>query len=222
MWKNAAQNFPAPLDLVLYALELDNRRYRSPLVINMWRLSISKELVAGSDWVCNSIKTENACVLSGYISCPVIFFLGEFLAQWRNKTKREYFVTYCIIAENSSFLKIWKEFARIFVFIGSTTADPLFSAKMCRPCIIEQWPSASISFINYGMWRLKTSLITQTNKIKSSTYTCQSFRSSTYKGACAITWWETNFAAGKQGRKTSKELIIIYIRGNFWKDSGKV
>jgi hypothetical protein len=135
------------------------------------------------------------------------------LAHWRNKTKRECFVTYCIIAENSSFLKIWKEFARIFVFIGSTTADPLFSAKMCRPCIIEQWPSASISFINYGMWRLKTSLITQTNKIKSSTYTCQSFRSSTYKGACAITWWETNFAAGKQGRKTSKELIIIYIRG---------
>jgi hypothetical protein len=98
----------------------------------MWRLSISKELVAGSVWVCNSFKTENACVLSGYVSCPVIFFLGEF--RRIGETKQNY----CIIAENSSFLKIWKEFARIFVFIGSTTADPLFSAKMCRPCIIKQ------------------------------------------------------------------------------------
>ncbi len=25
-----------------------------------------------------------------------------------------------------------------FMFIGSTTADPLFSSKMCRPCIIKQ------------------------------------------------------------------------------------
>jgi hypothetical protein len=53
----------------------------------MWRLSISKESVAGSDWVCNSIKTENACLLSGYISCPVIFFLDEFLRIGETKQK---------------------------------------------------------------------------------------------------------------------------------------
>jgi hypothetical protein len=46
-----------------------------------------KKLVAGSDWLCNSIKTENACVLSGYISCPVIFFGDEF---WRiGETKQK-------------------------------------------------------------------------------------------------------------------------------------
>jgi hypothetical protein len=44
-------------------------------------------LVAGSDWVCNSIRTENACLLSGYISCAVISFLDEF---WRiGETKQK-------------------------------------------------------------------------------------------------------------------------------------
>jgi hypothetical protein len=28
-----------------------------------------------------------------------------------------------------------KEFARIFLFLGSRTADPLFSADLFRPCI---------------------------------------------------------------------------------------
>ncbi len=116
-----------------------------------------------------------------------------------------------IIAKNSSFLKIWKEFARIFVLIGSTTADPLFSAKMCRPCSIKQWPNASISFINYCMWRLKTSLITETNKIKSSTYTCESFRSSTYKGACAMTLWETEII-----NKVSQQVSRGEKRAKSW------
>jgi len=103
----------------------------------MRRLSISKELVAGSDWVCNSIKTENACLLSGYISRPVIFFWMGF-CPLEKQNKKGIFCHLLHYCRHSSFLKIWKEFARIFVFIGSTTADPLFSAKMCRPCIIKQ------------------------------------------------------------------------------------
>jgi len=55
----------------------------------------------GSDWVCNSIITENACVLRGYNSCPnresgAVIFLDEFWRRGETKQKREYFVTYCI------------------------------------------------------------------------------------------------------------------------------
>jgi hypothetical protein len=65
-----------------------------------------------------------------------VIFLDEFWRRGETKQKREYFVTYYIFGrEFAVFEKKGIEFARIFLFLGSRTADPLFSADLCRPCI---------------------------------------------------------------------------------------
>ncbi len=122
-----------------------------------------KKWLPGSDWVCNSIITENTCVLSSYISCPnresgAVIFLDEFWRRGETKQKREYFVTYCIFGKKFAvFEKKGKNSPEFFLFLGSRTANPLFSADLCRPCI-QQWPSASM------LWMLKKYFTDQTNK----------------------------------------------------------
>jgi hypothetical protein len=73
--------------------------------------------------VCNSIITENACVLRGYISCPnresgAVIFLDEFWRRGETKQKREYFVTYCIFVRKFAVFEKKRERIRQNFFVS--------------------------------------------------------------------------------------------------------